>query len=404
VAFAQLTAALESSQYTDAERKALESLQTLRKAIDEQAAGQPNAGLFETGQVCGAQKSLPKDFKYLGSYLIGKWSVAAARGGLARCGESSEQNVSAPCQSAGDAVDAIPIEADQIRYRASPHNAAASYYLVEATKRKPDFSPAYEQLYQHHRLSGHWADALLTADKLVEIMPRCAEALAMRAECYQVLGQPGSAREDLKAATKLSPANGRLHFRLANLLVESGDYAEAIKSYEEALLCNAPDLYDALHFHLGIAYRRAGVIEKANTAFTTAKALGWPAEMCDSQIAACRQQAVPGTSSGEPRTTTSAPVAGLGDARPRGAGLPTTASLASEVRAHVHEPVVYVTKSGTKYHCEHCQHLRHGKRPIPLSEAARLYEPCAHCRPPVPGSGKPVSANVAVSQRAAPHE
>jgi len=47
------------------------------------------------------------------------------------------------------------------------------------------------------------------------------------------------------------------------------------------------------------------------------------------------------------------------------------------------DPLVYITKTGSKYHRAECPHLRHGSIPIPLSEAKiRGLEPCAHCQPP----------------------
>jgi endonuclease YncB( thermonuclease family) len=47
------------------------------------------------------------------------------------------------------------------------------------------------------------------------------------------------------------------------------------------------------------------------------------------------------------------------------------------------EIVVYVTKSGTKYHREGCQYLKKSARAIPLEEAVERYAPCSRCKPPV---------------------
>lgn len=47
------------------------------------------------------------------------------------------------------------------------------------------------------------------------------------------------------------------------------------------------------------------------------------------------------------------------------------------------EIVVYVTKSGTKYHREGCQYLTRSARAIPLDEAVKRHEPCSRCKPPV---------------------
>jgi len=46
--------------------------------------------------------------------------------------------------------------------------------------------------------------------------------------------------------------------------------------------------------------------------------------------------------------------------------------------------IVYVTKTGSKYHREGCQYLRQSKIPMPLSQAASRYGPCSRCRPPTP--------------------
>ncbi len=47
------------------------------------------------------------------------------------------------------------------------------------------------------------------------------------------------------------------------------------------------------------------------------------------------------------------------------------------------ETIVYITKSGSKYHVDGCRHLSKSKIPISLKEAkAQGYEPCSVCNPP----------------------
>jgi micrococcal nuclease len=47
------------------------------------------------------------------------------------------------------------------------------------------------------------------------------------------------------------------------------------------------------------------------------------------------------------------------------------------------ELIVYVTKSGKKYHRQGCQYLSKSAIPLPLKEAIRKgYEPCSRCKPP----------------------
>lgn len=46
--------------------------------------------------------------------------------------------------------------------------------------------------------------------------------------------------------------------------------------------------------------------------------------------------------------------------------------------------VVYVTRTGAKYHRAGCRYLARSMIPMPLKEAAARYGPCSVCRPPVP--------------------
>jgi len=48
-----------------------------------------------------------------------------------------------------------------------------------------------------------------------------------------------------------------------------------------------------------------------------------------------------------------------------------------------HDPVVYVTTTGTKYHRDGCSSLSKSKIAIRLSEAAKKHSPCSICKPPV---------------------
>lgn len=44
--------------------------------------------------------------------------------------------------------------------------------------------------------------------------------------------------------------------------------------------------------------------------------------------------------------------------------------------------VVYVTRTGTKYHLGTCRHLAQSRIPVDLRSAAARYSPCGTCRPP----------------------
>ena len=46
------------------------------------------------------------------------------------------------------------------------------------------------------------------------------------------------------------------------------------------------------------------------------------------------------------------------------------------------EIIVYVTRTGAKYHVDGCQYLRSSQIPITLEEAKLSYDPCSKCHPP----------------------
>ena len=46
-----------------------------------------------------------------------------------------------------------------------------------------------------------------------------------------------------------------------------------------------------------------------------------------------------------------------------------------------HGVMVYITKTGRKYHRGSCSFLRKSRIPIPLSDARDRYGPCSRCRP-----------------------
>lgn len=44
---------------------------------------------------------------------------------------------------------------------------------------------------------------------------------------------------------------------------------------------------------------------------------------------------------------------------------------------------VFVTRTGAKYHRDGCRYLSRSRIPMSLNEAARRFEPCKVCKPPV---------------------
>lgn len=47
------------------------------------------------------------------------------------------------------------------------------------------------------------------------------------------------------------------------------------------------------------------------------------------------------------------------------------------------DQIVYVTRTGSKYHSAGCSYLKRSSIPMKLSEASAKYSPCSRCAPPV---------------------
>lgn len=57
-------------------------------------------------------------------------------------------------------------------------------------------------------------------------------------------------------------------------------------------------------------------------------------------------------------------------------------AVAAQADKSSDEVIVYVTRTGTKYHREGCRYLRRSAIPMKLKEARLRYTPCSVCRPP----------------------
>ncbi len=263
---------LPSAAYSSTEKHAGELLVKARQEVKEWALDQSEENVKHYQQAIAlaleAEVALPDEFKYLAHYIIGEANVHLAL--LAgSTGKTAEER--------------------RARYRASDYSKAAFRHLMQATKIKPDFSPPLESLVRHQQYSGNWPSALLLSDRLVKLMPRCAEALQLRAKCYVELDQPESAKNDLEAAIELAPADGFLHCDLG-LVFYTGlhQYSEAITCFERALKLGCPP--SMVRLNVAFVYEAAGDFRKAIAAFELAKAEGDPADLCDREIAKCKQR------------------------------------------------------------------------------------------------------------------
>lgn len=85
-----------------------------------------------------------------------------------------------------------------------------------------------------------------------------------------------------------------------------------------------------------------------------------------------------------------APVAAV-DAVPTDAAVPTPRPIAAPLEAEEAGEIVYVTKTGQKYHRAGCRHLK-SSIPMALGEAEQKYSPCSVCNPPASNAKRAIAS------------
>jgi len=72
--------------------------------------------------------------------------------------------------------------------------------------------------------------------------------------------------------------------------------------------------------------------------------------------------------------------------------LPAVSETAKPASTPTEKVIVYVTRTGTKYHNAGCRYLAQSSIPMVLTEASARYGPCSVCNPPAPVSGQTAQA------------
>ena len=63
------------------------------------------------------------------------------------------------------------------------------------------------------------------------------------------------------------------------------------------------------------------------------------------------------------------------------------------------DQIVYVTKTGAKYHTGTCRYLSKSKISMKLGDAVKKFTPCSVCKPPVLKKGSPAEQGRTASSR-----
>ena len=137
------------------------------------------------------------------------------------------------------------------------------------------------------------AETLLTADRLLQLVPRCSYAYRLRGSAFEELGQLNSALKDYQIAAELSPSNSFSHYFLGEVYSELGVHDKAVESYETAI--GLGDESSNTRIRLGFALQKAERFAEAIVRFQEAReqALAnggseFTVDICDRAISECR--------------------------------------------------------------------------------------------------------------------
>jgi tetratricopeptide (TPR) repeat protein len=137
-----------------------------------------------------------------------------------------------------------------------------------------------------------WPEVRLDVDRLMELVPHCAEVYADRAAYFSHYGQHEAALKDLKIAADIDPAKEGVQWSMAHECMELAKYDEAIEAYQRNIQLLSEKERFLSRYNIGIAYKFSGKYEEAIKAFRRCKATdGCPDHItasCNQQINVCK--------------------------------------------------------------------------------------------------------------------
>ena len=180
------------------------------------------------------------------------------------------------------------------RARSNPHYQAALAAYRKSADLKPDFAPAFHGLMAVHVCMGEWPKAYLDVDRLMALVPHCANVYVDRAICFSNLGKHKAAVKDLTIAAGLDPADALLQSFMADEYMRLAEYDNAIEAYQRSILLRPESQHFLSRYNIGIAHKFSGRYEEAIRAFLRCmKAPDCPNESiksCGNEIDECKAQ------------------------------------------------------------------------------------------------------------------
>jgi tetratricopeptide (TPR) repeat protein len=157
--------------------------------------------------------------------------LAARIARLRRAYAEAEQHLGR-CGELGGMTGALQLEWLLLRCEQGEVDDLAPGLLAAAAGRRPQSAAILETLARVYMRHSRYSDALRCLDRWIELAPDCVRALDWRGWVNNQLDSRVPAIGDYQRALELQPGRSAVRLRLAEILVESARYDEAVPHLE----------------------------------------------------------------------------------------------------------------------------------------------------------------------------
>jgi TonB family protein len=130
--------------------------------------------------------------------------------------------------------------------------------FAEAARHAPNSSEAFHALGLANIALGKYEEAIKALKRSLEVEGPITTSYFLLGKCYVMLDRPGDAIAPYKEGLAKYPESDMGHYGLGEAYLALEQYTDAINEFKQALKLSDGPGKAATHYHLGLAYLRAG--------------------------------------------------------------------------------------------------------------------------------------------------
>ena len=166
--------------------------------------------------------------------------------------------------------------------------------LQKAKELNPDFAPTRFLLGYMYHIVGRYPEALVEAESLVRLMPRCYDSYSLRGEAWAQLGRAEAFERDFEVALELRPNHAPQYIVKSGCYADLGEWGKAVQALQKAIELDANSWM--AHYQLANAYEKMSKYEKVIVSFQRALKLSdrhsTAGHHVEGRIAECRYRMI----------------------------------------------------------------------------------------------------------------